>query len=102
MRLVRRLLKQSDLVALDPSKLARTWKGLYLYLADKRAFYAQYLADPNRSFPPGKLNPCLTDRFGAGGSASGHYFHQDLLVAQMVFRNNPQRHVDVGSRVEDS
>ncbi len=31
---------------------------------------------------------------------SGHYYHQDLLVAQMVFENNPSRHVDVGSRID--
>jgi len=31
---------------------------------------------------------------------SGHYFHQDLLVAQKIFKNNPTRHIDIGSRVD--
>ncbi|MBC7588829.1 MAG: DUF268 domain-containing protein [Chitinophagaceae bacterium] len=31
---------------------------------------------------------------------SGHYFHQDLLVAQQIFINQPQRHVDIGSRTD--
>lgn len=31
---------------------------------------------------------------------SGHYFHQDLLVAQKIFKKNPKRHVDIASRVD--
>lgn len=42
--------------------------------------------------------PVLTDRDSTSGSTSSHYFHADLLVAQMVFKRNPQRHVDIGSR----
>ena len=43
---------------------------------------------------------CLDDRFTAGGTANGHYFHQDLLVAKRIFANRPVRHLDVGSRVD--
>jgi hypothetical protein len=32
--------------------------------------------------------------------ASGQYFHQDLLVAQLIYRAGARRHVDVGSRVD--
>ena len=42
----------------------------------------------------------LTDYASQAGAASGHYFHQDLLVAQKVFEHNPIRHVDVGSRID--
>jgi len=52
------------------------------------------------SFPIGRFYPCLTDRFASSGSASGHYFHQDLLIAGKIFINNPQMHYDVGSRVD--
>jgi len=52
------------------------------------------------TFPIGRFYPCLTDRFDSSGSASGHYFHQDLLVAGKIFMNNPQTHYDVGSRVD--
>ena len=31
---------------------------------------------------------------------SGHYFHQDLLVARKIFHANPRRHVDIGSRTD--
>ena len=51
-------------------------------------------------FPFGKFYPCLDDRFDQSGTASGHYFHQDLLVANRIFINNPEKHVDVGSRID--
>lgn len=51
-------------------------------------------------FPLNRLYPCLCDRRDAGGTARGHYFHQDLLVARKVFLRKPVRHLDVGSRVD--
>src|SRR6185369_14905481 len=33
--------------------------------------------------------PCLHDRHGASGDVSGHYFHQDLLVARRIFSRCP-------------
>ena len=45
-------------------------------------------------------HPCLLDAYAAGGTASGHYFHQDLLVARRIHGANPERHVDVGSRID--
>ena len=44
--------------------------------------------------------PCLHDRYLPGGTAGGHYFHQDLLVARRILQRRPLRHVDVGSRVD--
>lgn len=51
-------------------------------------------------FPLGKLYPCLDEKDDQSGTASGHYFHQDLLVAQKIFYNRPERHVDIGSRID--
>ena len=51
-------------------------------------------------FPFGNLYPCLNEAESESGVASGHYFHQDLLVAGLVFKNNPVKHVDIGSRVD--
>jgi hypothetical protein len=42
----------------------------------------------------------LSDYGDGAGTARGHYFHQDLLVARFIHADNPQRHVDVGSRVD--
>lgn len=44
--------------------------------------------------------PVLTDYEAEAGSASGHYFHQDLLVASFIHDKNPARHIDIGSRID--
>ena len=47
-----------------------------------------------------KLSPALNDFRAASGSADGHYFWQDLICANWIFKNNPKSHFDVGSRVD--
>jgi len=42
----------------------------------------------------------LIDYYDNAGSASGHYFHQDLLVASFIFKKNPSRHIDIASRID--
>jgi hypothetical protein len=42
----------------------------------------------------------LEDKRSASGTASGHYFHQDILVARKILKAHPVRHVDVGSRID--
>ena len=44
--------------------------------------------------------PCLADWYEEGGAARGEYFWQDLYVARKIFEANPQRHIDIGSRVD--
>lgn len=51
-------------------------------------------------FPFGKWYPILHEKKSLGGVASGQYFHQDLLVAQKIFKKKPIKHVDVASRVD--
>lgn len=69
-------------------------------------FYLDYLKlkrqarKSGQSFPFGKLYPCLDDKKADSGSASGHYFHQDFWVASRIYANKPQRHVDIGSRID--
>ena len=69
-------------------------------------FYLDYLRFRRQAkasgmyFPFGKFYPCLDERNTDSGDASGHYFHQDLLVAGRIFKNNPERHVDIGSRID--
>ena len=47
-----------------------------------------------------KVFPCLVDRYQQNGELKGHYFQQDLLVAQRIFNAKPKRHIDVGSRID--
>ena len=42
----------------------------------------------------------LNDFYSESGVCSGDYFHQDLLVAELINKNNPKRHIDVGSRID--
>lgn len=44
--------------------------------------------------------PQLHDRFERSGVMQGHYFHQDLLVAQLIYAASPVNHLDVGSRTD--
>jgi len=53
-----------------------------------------------KEFPFGQYYPRLDDRFSNSGSTEGHYFHQDLLVARRVCVNNPNVHIDIGSRID--
>jgi len=46
------------------------------------------------------LYPELNDYEDSAGDASGHYFHQDLLIASLIHKRNPDRHVDIGSRID--
>lgn len=46
------------------------------------------------------LRPIITEYGDQAGSAQGHYFHQDLLVATLIAKSNPIRHIDVASRID--
>jgi hypothetical protein len=63
--------------------------------------YAKRSKNP-RSFQLklGSLYPCLADYSEASGVARGHYFHQDLHMARRIFEQRPERHVDIGSRID--
>ena len=42
----------------------------------------------------------IDDLNDSAGQASGHYFHQDLSVAQDIHKRKPNRHVDIGGRFD--
>ena len=71
----------------------RSLAWLPVYLRDRRAFEAAggRVTD---------LYPILNEFVSCAGIASGHYFHQDLLVAQFIHSADPRRHIDVGSRID--
>ncbi|HMN12449.1 MAG TPA: DUF268 domain-containing protein [Bellilinea sp.] len=98
-RLVRSIYSLFVLFGFDPLKMIRSMRGLPTYLRGYKKFKEQGLS-ARKAFPFGKPYPCLSDRFVDSGSAKGHYFHQDLLVARRIFSNNPSQHVDVGSRID--
>ena len=58
------------------------------------------LLGANSEFSVSNNYPCLKDKNDDSGTINGAYFHQDLYVAKQIYKNNPQRHVDVGSRID--
>ena len=44
--------------------------------------------------------PIYKDFEEQAGDATGHYFHQDLLIASLISTSNPKRHIDIGSRID--
>lgn len=73
-----------------PSFLMDIYRYRALYGAEKKEEFA---------FRVGDLSPQLRDKREAAG-AMGVYFFQDLYVARRIYQRRPQRHVDIGSRVD--
>lgn len=83
----------------NPRTTYHAIKGIPVYFRNRKLIKQQSRLS-HVSFLFGKPFPCLHDRFAQSGVAQGHYFHQDLRVAQQVFKNKPIKHVDVGSRID--
>ena len=94
-RIFRTLHSALVMFGFDPLQTIRAVKGLPGYFRDLTKLQSQRQSAA-REFPFGKPYPCLDDRNSDSGSAKGHYFHQDLLVARRIYRANPDRH-DVSS-----
>jgi hypothetical protein len=83
----------------DPKQTVNAVRGLPAFFRDYSAFKRQQ-RNSSCNIPLGKFYPCLEDRYAVSGTAQGHYFHQDLLVARRIHLTKPGVHVDVGSRVD--
>lgn len=94
------ILRFLNLIGIDPVKAMLSIRGGPAYLRDYATLKKQQTSNSSNGFEFGSFFPCLGDRYSNSGSSMGHYFHQDLLVASKIFSNNPQHHIDVGSRVD--
>jgi len=86
------------LYGVDLVVLRNAIRGLSFYKNDFSQLKKQRGED--RTFALGKRFPILGERFTESGTMSGHYFHQDLLVARRIYENDPLKHVDIGSRTD--
>jgi SAM-dependent methyltransferase len=82
----------------DPRATVTAFRSLPFYYKDLRAIKKQRGSDDTFAFS-GNF-PQLKERFSDAGKMKGHYFHQDLLVAKRIYKNQPVRHVDIGSRID--
>lgn len=81
-----------------PKTLLRALNGGPSFVRD--FFRLKKQRGPDKTFPFGPLNPITFERHDESGTMSGHYFHQDLLVARKIFHAKPYKHVDIGSRTD--
>lgn len=93
-----KVLRWLNAFGLDLFTTKHALKGMGKLAGDYRRYKAKE-ADQAR-FPLALSYPCPADYYAPAGTASGHYFHQDLLVAQKIFERSPNRHADVGSRID--
>ena len=73
--------------------------GLPVYLRNFNLLKKQ-IEQGNNEFPLGDNFPCLSDRYEDAGVLPLHYLHQDRYVASRIFQLNPEKHVDIGSRID--
>lgn len=83
----------AEQLGMDALKFFGGIRGLPAYILDLYQFKRQYKG----AFT---LTPCFGDKFKEGGSVTSEYFWQDLLVARKIFQAKPQKHVDIGSRID--
>ncbi len=83
----------STQVGIDPVKLFYFFSSTPRYIRDFLCFKREYSGQI-------KFQPCLHDWYEEGGTTRDEYFLQDLFVARKIFKAAPDRHVDIGSRVD--
>jgi len=83
---------------MNKTKVFSNFKELKWFYKDFKTLKKQL--ENNNEFPFGDWFPVLNEKNSESGTSKGHYFHQDLLVANKIFINNPKKHVDIGSRVD--
>lgn len=96
--MIRKLYKWMLLFGFDGKRLYQTLIGIPRYISDLYKF--RTIRSKESTFKFSMWNPILSDWNDQAGNARGHYFHQDLYVAQKIFKNKPQKHIDIGSRVD--
>ncbi len=95
---MQKLEKAFDIIGINPIKTFRFLIGLNFIIRDYFKIKRQKGAD--KLFPFGRYFPITFDKNDESGNMRGHYFHQDLYVAKLIFKNNPSKLVDIGSRTD--
>ena len=97
--LLRRLYYACAALAIDPRRLAYSWRALPHYVGNAVSYWRR---NRQRSFRiRGRdLQFATSDRFLGAASLRGHYFLQDLWAARHLYQRGVQHHTDIGSRVD--
>jgi hypothetical protein len=99
------LIRTFEAFGIDLVKLTSSLSGLVKYPADLLSYIAL-----SKNVQNGLLSqflfrrltfyPVLHDHRDKAGVSRGHYFHQDLSIANAVFHARPSIHLDIGSRID--
>lgn len=84
---------------INPKQFFLSFKGISHFIRNYFSFRNQF-KNNEKLFAEGNLMPCLADRYATAGDCSNHYFYQDVFIASLVYKNNPVRHIDIGSRMD--
>lgn len=93
--MIRNLLFISRQFGFDPIKLLRAIRFIPKYTHNIISYTLM-----NKGFRLVSLSPTLNDFEDSAGSASGHYFWQDLIAAQWIYSRKPRHHLDIASRID--
>ena len=80
-------------MGIDLIRFMKSFPGFFKFFKDYFLFRKKYSGRID-------IKPCLHDWNEESGVSNSEYFWQDLLVARMVFKNNPDTHIDIGSRID--
>jgi hypothetical protein len=99
MKLMKRRIGTSIIsLGFNPRRLIASVRFLPTFFRQICTLYSQ-LPSVIADFPISFV-PTLSDRYMPGGAAKGHYFHQDLWAARRIYKDQPNLHIDVGSRID--
>lgn len=85
-------------MGIQPRRLFVFWRAWWYFWSNHRQLKKQLKNHPQ--FLIKSLYPILHERHETSGQMSGHYFHQDLLIARKIYQRNPSKHLDIGSRTD--
>lgn len=97
-RLIRAIRKLMNHLGFFPGKGWQFISGIPSFFKEYHQLKKQL--GQNSDFKLGRFFPIFFDKKATNGEARGAYFHQDMVVAQQIYKNNPTRHIDIGSRID--
>ena len=70
------------------------------YLKNSIKYFNQYLLFKKLGGKVKSFYPMLDDFDDDAGNIKNHLFHSDLLTSQRVYEKRPEKHLDIGSRID--
>lgn len=82
------------------TKIKQCISAVKLYRQDLKKYMQMSIADEEFRYDKRYKMPMLMDRYHAAGNIDDHYFFQDMYMAREIYVANPEKHYDIGSRLD--